>query len=186
MTTQLRTNHFHRIGGATAAAFGLLLAPLAAHAQVSLNFAPAAQTVSAGSAVTFSGSITNTSTGGLYLTGDTFSLNGLGLTVDDTLFFNDTATPIFLASGASFPVSGTAGLFTVAADSTAVPGSADFGTFNITGGTTSSAAGTIGSQTFAVLVAPVPEAATSLSLGLLLLGGAGALAFRRRKPAAAV
>ena len=161
----------------------LLLAPFAAHADnLSLVFTPATQTAAPSGTVTFKGIITNTSTATVFINGDSFTGLSSLLSVDDTPFFS--VTPFTLAAGATYPVSGSANLFDITLDSTATLGSSYSGTFNILGGADASAEEIQGNAKFTVTAAAVPEASTTLSFGLLLVGG-GLLAVKRYKRSAA-
>lgn len=160
----------------------MLLAPFAAHADnLSLVFTSATQTVAPSGTVTFSGKITNTSTATVFVNNDSFNVDPL-LSYDDTAFFS--ATPFSLAAGASYPLSGSANLFDITLGSTATLGSTYTGTFTILGGADAAAQDTQSITKFSVTAAAVPETSTTLSFGLLLVGG-GLLAVARRKRSAA-
>jgi PEP-CTERM motif len=113
-----------------------------------------------GANVLFSGTLTNTGPGDLYLNGtSTTSV----LPVDDSPFFS-TAPPILLA-GAT--VSGP--LFSVM-----VPGATSLGlytgTFNILGGAAADDLNVLATETFAVQVVPEPSTWTVAVLALGFLG----------------
>ena len=170
--------------GLAAAALGLLLAAApSAHAQsVLLTFVQPQQSVSPGSPVTFSGTITNNSANDEYLNGFDFGagpdFGGVGLTANADTFFN--ITPYKLLAGAS---TGIISLFTVTADP-GTPAGSYLNVFNIEGGTTAGDNTQLGGAEFTVNVprgAPVPEASTTLSLGLLLALGLGGVAAAKRR-----
>lgn len=164
---------------------GLALAPVAAHAQAfTVTFAPATQTVLPGFSTTFSGTITNTTATSLYINGDNIDPLAPGLTTDDMPFYNTFGpNPVLLGAGQTYALTD---LFTVT-DTTAAIGAYQ-GQYTIYGGLDPTAADQTGFQTFTVNVpqAPVPEASTSVSLAVLLTGGAAMWAFKRRKAAAAL
>lgn len=174
--------NFRQAAGILSAA-GLALAPAAAHAQAfTMAFAPATQTVLPGFSTTFSAAITNTTADDLYINGDSIDPLGSGLSTDDTPFYNTFGnTPVLLGAGQVYTLTD---LFTVT-DTTAAIGTYQ-GQYTIYGGADPTASDQIGFQTFNVSVplSPVPEASTSVSLAVLLAGGAAAWAFQRRKSAA--
>lgn len=166
--------------GLLAAALGLLLASQVAHAQsVLFSFVTPQRTVLPGSPVTFSGTITNNSTVTEFLNGFDFGalgpdFGGAGLTADTTPFFN--LTPLRLTPGQS---TGVISLFTVTALPTVTAGSyTNF--FNIEGGLDTATSDQMGGAQFIVDAAPLPEASTAASLGLLLLG-VSVMVFKARR-----
>lgn len=174
---------------ATLAVLGLA-ASSAAHAQnanVTFSLTPNMISTTAGSTVTFFGSVVNQAGAPtVFLNGDTSPQVDPVLTVDDRTsdFFN--ATPIMLMGGQSFPSSGTASFFTVMVASNAAPGTYS-GTFNIQGGADSNAQDAVASQTFSVVVAAAPEPSqiASLAVGMLGLAALGLKARKRTAPAQA-
>ena len=176
--------NFRQAAGILSAA-ALALAPAAAHAQAfTVTFAPATKTVLPGFSTTFSGTITNTTASALYINGDSVDPLASGLSVDDTPFYNTFlgGNPVLLGAGQTYALTD---FFTVT-DTTAAIGAYQ-GQFTIFGGADPITSNQSGFQTFQVNVplAPVPEASTSLSLAVLLAGGAAMWAFKRRRSAAA-
>ena len=164
-----------------AAVLACLLAAPAAHAQLDLTFTPPARVAAPGSTFTFTGTLANNSGSTVFLNGDSLSLNGPGLTSDDSPFLSNA--PLSLANGDSY----SGDFFSVSVDP-ATPAGTYFGTFAVTGGADGSAQDTVASQDFSVQVtsgsAPVPEASSVASLGLLLALGLGGVAVARRRKAA--
>lgn len=168
---------------APAALCVMLIATPAAQAQVVFQLTPPAQVGNPGDTLHFTGILTNLGTSTVYLFGDSATLTGPGLTLDDTPFFLDGPTSLAPMGEDGDTYQG--GFFDVNIDSlTAVPG-VYTGTFALTGGDDPSSTDPLASQDFRVTVpgsnnAPVPEASTLVSLGLmLLLGGAGVWGARR-------
>ena len=167
---------------APAALCVILVAAPAAQAQVVFQLTPPAQIGSPGDTLHFTGILTNLGASTVYLFGDSATLTGPGLTLDDTPFFNG---PTSLAPMGEAGDTYQGGFFDVGIDSlTAVPG-VYTGTFALTGGADPSSTDPLVSQDFTVIVpgtdaAPVPEASTLVSLGLMLLLGGGALWNARR------
>ena len=86
----------------------------------SLVFETPTITATAGSTVTFRGTITNLEGTSLTLVGDTVSqLDAAFTSFDDTAFI--TLTPVTLAGNASLPANGFVSLFTVTIDAGAAP-----------------------------------------------------------------
>jgi hypothetical protein len=145
-------------------ALGLLLAcPALARAQLDFTLNLAVQFGQPGDTLTFAGTLTNTGATELFLNGDDFTLNGDGLTLDDTPFL--TGAPLSLDANQSF----TGPIFTVAIDPDAPFQSAQ-GSFSILGGATDSAQDTLATQTFTVGVVPEPGA-LALLMGNIVMGG---------------
>ena len=153
-----------------------LLAPPAARAQqLSFSLDPLSPSGSAGSLLTFRGTLLNTGASPLFLTGDRFTLAGAGLTLDDTPFV--LGAPLSLSGGESF----TGPLFQVWI-APAVPNGSYQGSFTVLGGPTESARGDLATQSFTVEVVPEPATGALVAVGLLPLAGvAGALLKRRRR-----
>jgi hypothetical protein len=176
-------------------AFAVLLATLAAapaaHAQLTLTLTPASQAGPAGSTFHFTGTLTNPTASEVFLNGDTPTFNGPG-SIDDSPFLNN-APGSLMPMGSTDPNTGaptdsfTGSLFDVTLDPSAAPGTY-FGTFEVQGGPTVNDQGVVASEDFSVTVEPpaVPEASTTVSLGLLLALGLGGVVVsaRRRKPLA--
>ena len=175
---------------APAALLAVLITAPAARAQtagnpVSLVFTPAGQVTTPGGVLNFSGILSNTTAGPVFLNGDSLTFNGPAsdLTLDDSPFNSSApASPGAMGSGTDL-YSGD--LFTVSADALTQPGTY-FGTFEILGGADGNAQSEVAAADFSVTVlapAAVPEATTTVSFGLLLALGLGAVVVaRRRKP----
>ena len=178
---------FRQTAVALCAGACLMLAPQAAQAQIVLNqpleviFNSDTQSVLPNVSATFSGTITNNTSSALYINGDTPDTNLSGLTTDDTPF-QDTfvnSSPVLLAAGQTYALTN---FFTIT-DADAAAGTYQ-GHFNVFGGSTPTSSSVNGYQLFNVQVPQaVPEASTSVSLGVLLLGGVAALLVRRRRNA---
>ncbi len=172
--------------GAFCAAVSLLLAPAAdAQTQFTIAFAPQTQVLTPGMTETFSATITNSTTADLYINQSEFGSFPSGLIFDDALFYN-TFGGTLLGAGKTTALTS---LFTVT-DVNAAPGTYIQNPYTVAGGTTANATDRYGNSTFDVVVsnssAPVPEASTSLLLGLLLAAGALAFTAQRRRRTAAL
>lgn len=148
----------------------LLLLPALAHAQLTLSLVTPDQNGLPGETVAFEGTLRNDGSSLLFLSGDTFNLNGTGLTLDDIPFFVDG--PLLLDPGASF----TGLLFNVLIEPTAPPQIAP-GTFTILGGPIEGDQGELATVNFSVSVSAPEPASSALLLGTLVAFG---LATRRR------
>lgn len=143
----------------------------AANAQVSFLIQPVNLAGKPGDLLSFTGILTNLGTDEVFLNSDLFSLNGVGLTLDDSPFF--TNFPLSLTGGQTF----SGEIFTVELDPTVGPGIYN-GSFTIQGGPTDSSFNNLGTQNFNIVVG-APEPASGL---LLLFSGAmGATAYLRRR-----
>jgi hypothetical protein len=134
---------------------GALTTP--AHAQLTFTINPNSLGGKPGDLLSYNATLTNTGNGELFLNGDTFTLSGADLTLDDTPFFNNF--PLSLAGGES--ASGE--LFTVSIGSGAA-GGAYVGSFTVTGGATDTDLNDLATKSFSVVVS-APEPAS----GLLIL-----------------
>ena len=141
-----------------------LLVPSAAHAQLSFTLEPPALAGTAGSLLTFRGALLNTGASPLFLTGDSFTLAGAGLSLDDTLFVE--GAPRSLSGGESF----TGPLFRVWI-APAVPNGSYEGSFTVLGGQGDTALGDLATHSFRVEVVPEPATGALLAAGLLPLAG---------------
>jgi len=155
----------------------LLLAPRAQADDLSITLTQDG-TVLAGGMVDFDASITNTSSGTLFINGDEFSAP-FPLTLDDTNFvvYFLLGPAVSLDSGQSLT---DVDVFTITVDPSALPGEYG-GSYGFTGGADEFAGDDLGSVAFNVDVSgatlPVPEPATML---LLASGLAGVGIFKRR------
>ena len=160
-------------------------APHAAQAQLTLTLMPASQTGSAPGAFHFTGTLTNSTAAEVFLNGDSPTFNGPG-TIDDSAFL--TNAPLTLGAMGSGSDTYTGSFFDITLPSSAAPGTY-FGTFTILGGLTANDQIAVATEDFLVTVPPpaVPEASTTVSLGLLLVLGLGGtvVSARRRKASSA-
>lgn len=149
----------------------LLFLPAFAHAQLNFTLTPPSHSGIPGDVLTFSGILTNLSADPVFLNGDNFTLDGEGLTLDETPFFENA--PASLEGNASY----TGALFTVTIDPLA-PLQMSLGTFTILGGAADTDNSPLATQAFQIrVVAPEPTAGA-----LLLSGGVLCLFAVRRKP----
>ena len=118
----------------------------------------------AGDTLSFSGVLTNTGPGTVYLNGTGFVFSSLDIAIDDGPFF--AFVPAFLAPGGSY----TGVLFSTTISPTAVPGNYA-GAFSILGGADPLASGTLDTQRFEVVIGNVPEprSMAAVGFGILLL-----------------
>ena len=151
--------------------FAALLLPASAQAQLLFDLLSEDQKGNPGSTLTFSGSLTNQGSSELFLTGDTFTLNAPGMTLDDSPFLN--GFPLSLQAGET----ASGDLFTVFLGANPQPGTS-FGTFTLLGGPNDGDMNVLATRPFSVT--PVPEPGT---VALLVAGGAmlGGVSLRRRK-----
>lgn len=161
-------------------AASVLAAP--AQAQVTFSLTPPVLGGVNGDTLHFTGVLTNTGPDPVFLNNDSLTFNApvLGLTTNDTPFFDGTPTGI-LAPAGQVGSAYSGGFFDVTLNG-AMPGTYS-GTFVILGGADANALEPVASQGFQVIVpasAPVPEASTAASLALLLvLAGFGVVRRRR-------
>ena len=166
----------------TALTIGLAAAPV--HAQLLLGLTPQAQSGTLGDTLLFSGTLSNPTTSEVFLNGEslTFDAPVTGLSLDGSAFLNNA--PISLSASGGGNDTYTDGFFSVFVAPSAAAGTYT-GTFAVLGGADGNAQTTVASQRFFVTVtpngAPVPEASTTVSLGLLLGLGGLMLHARRRK-----
>ena len=155
-------------------------APRAAQAQLTLTLTSAAQTGPASGAFHFAGTLTNSTAAEVFLNGDSPTFNGPG-TIDDSAFLNNAPVSLGPAGGGSDTYTGS--FFDIILPSSAAPGTY-FGTCTVLGGPTANDLMTVGTEDFLVTVSPspaVPEASTTVSLGLLLALGLGGLVVAARR-----
>ena len=163
--------------------FVLLAAP--AHAQLNLVLTPASQAGNPGDTLTFSGTLSNPTADLVSVDGLTGSINGPTSQLDNTSFLTNgplSLDPMGTTDSFGNPTDSYFGsLFDVTINPDALPGT-------YTGTVLIPTAGYTGSQPthsdFSITVLPaaaVPEAATAISLGfLLLLGGVSLCCVKRR------
>lgn len=181
-------------------ALGLAVAP--AHAQLVITSAPTlTQSVALGGLTTYSATLQNNFSSTVYFLGDntdfTFAPGptefGFPATSNNTVVLDDGRFSFLLPGGPSLGAgqSQTFILFSVAAGTAATTGTYQ-GFFTIQGSTDPSGTPVdLATQNFQTIVtpnaAPVPEASTLVSLGLMLALGLGgtALAVRKKKTALA-
>ncbi|MES2463121.1 MAG: hypothetical protein V4671_21255 [Armatimonadota bacterium] len=159
----MHSTRFRSLGIAVTAVSALIaLAPARSSAQLTLTFASPTQNGIRGSTLSFIGTLTNTSGVEQFLNSASFTLPGIGLTLDDSPFI--FTAPLSLTGGQVY----TGQLFTVAVAANA-PVQSIGGTFSVVGGRDGNASSTLATQSFRVNVASAaPEPG---SAGLLLLGG---------------
>ena len=133
---------------------GLCFQPALARAQLMLTITPLQQPLTAGSSATFKGVLTNNSSAEVFINGDSFSLPGSGLTLDDAKFTNNA--PLSLTAGEATP---SFPLFDVHVGPAALPGRYT-GTFTVKGGASSASQDALDTESFIVVVgvaSSVPE-----------------------------
>ena len=159
-------------------------APNAAQAQLTLTLSPSSQAGKVPNTFHFTGTLTNPTGAVVFLNGDSPTFNGPG-TIDDSAFLNNA--PLSLTAVTMPGAAYTGGFFDVIMTSAAQ--GTYFGTFEVLGGPTANDQAVVATEDFSVTVAPspVPEASTTVSLGLLLTLGLGGVVVsaRRRKTAPA-
>jgi type 1 fimbria pilin len=141
----------------------LMLAPALRADGVDVSITPVSGL--AGSSVEVVGTVTNNTSSTVFLNGDTFSVTGPDLSLDDTDFFSNA--PFSLDPSQS---SGPFDIFTIDIGALATPGVISPNFFSILGGSDGGASDVIGTVMFDVTVqgtAPVPEPSELL---LLLFG----------------
>jgi hypothetical protein len=146
-----------------------LLLPTPARAQLLFTLDNPSQAGFPGQTLTFTGTLTNTGTSTVFLFGDTFSLAGVGLTLDDEPFLANA--PLSLGSGDIY----AGQFFTVEVGIGALPQIAA-GAFTILGGPSDTSQNELATQNFQVNVS-APEPA---SLALFLPGVTAILLSVRR------
>ena len=162
--------------------FVLLAAP--AHAQLNLDLTPASQAGNPGDTLTFSGTLSNSTAASVSLDGLTFSFTGPTSQPDGTVFLSNaplSLDPMGTTDGSGNPTDSYSGsIFDVTLNANALPGTYIGTVFITTDGYTGSQP-TQADFSVTVLPAAVPEAATTVSLGfLLLLGGVSLCCVKRR------
>ncbi|MGI4787845.1 MAG: hypothetical protein ACRYFS_03240 [Janthinobacterium lividum] len=177
---------YHTLALLPIAAAALLLSGNPAAAQVQIDFQQPIQTGPVGSTFQFFGTITNFGSSAVFISGDVppqASTLPSGLTLDDSASGN---IPYMLSGLTGGNNSYTGELFDVTSAPGTVP-SIFVSDFSLTGGTDqiNDEFNTLTTQRFGVITtAAVPEASTTVSLGLLLMLGIGGIAFTAHKKAA--
>ena len=124
-----------------------------------------------GTTVDFFGTITNNTTGTIFLNSDSFNLSGASLTLDDGPFFANA--PLSLAPGAN---SGDIEIFDVSVSSPLQDAAGFYaGSFSVLGGVDGNASVGLGSAAFSVDTAPHPSSVPEPTSIALLLTGASTL-----------
>ena len=160
--------------------FVLLAAP--AYAQLNLVLTPASQAGNPGDTLTFSGTLSNPTTAEVSVDGASANIPGPLSTPDTTAFVLSGPTSLKPVGSIDGTDSYSGSIFDVTINPDALPGT-------YTGTVLIPTAGYTGSQPtqadFAVTVLPaaVPEAATAVSLGFLLLLGGVSLCWVKRRAA---
>jgi hypothetical protein len=150
----------------------LAMAPSLAHADnIQIALTQTSITAAAGTTVTVMATLTNLTSGTIFLNGDSNSTSSSGILILDNPFL--TNAPLSLAAGSS---SGPFSLLSIVIGAGTSPGTYT-GSFLILGGPTSADFTTEGTATFTVLVSPIPEPGT---LMLVATGVAFAAFWRKR------
>ncbi len=163
----------------------LCLGPTTAQTQtLSLNLIPSIQNGNAGDLLAFSGTLQNLTDAELFLNGDSLSLNGTGLTPDDSPFFFNA--PLSLMPQGTAGDSFTGVLFDVSVGPLVQNGSHS-GSFTVLGGTTDQDSIELATQPFTIRVGPAvtPEGSSMLlmSAGLIPTMALGLWRkYRQRRP----
>ena len=163
--------------------FVLLAAP--AHAQLNLDLTPASQAGNPGDTLTFSGTLSNPTAAEVSVDGMTFSFTGPTSQPDNTSFLANGPlglSPFGSVDGSGNPTDSYFGsLFDVTLNANALPGTYIGTVFVTTNGYTGSQPTQADFSVTVLPAAAVPEAATTVSLGfLLLLGGVSLCCVKRR------
>ena len=137
----------------------ILLGSAAARPQLSFTLTPSVQAGFPGTTLSFTAMLRNTGSAELFLNGDSFTLVGPDLRLNDTKFF--TNTPLSLLGGEAW----TGAIFDVVIGAAAVPGGYG-GSFTVRGGADGGALNEMATQNFQVVV-DIPEPGTG---GLLATG----------------
>ena len=190
----MKFNAFFSVLPASAMLLLALTALPAAHAQapLDLEFNNSGSLIgNPGDTLFFTGVLSNMTGSDVFINGDSLTFNGPapGLALDDSPF----APPVSLGAMGSGSDVYSGSFFDVLIDPSAQAGTYS-GTFLVTGGANGNASDELTDpmkESFSVTVpanpAPVPEASSVVSLGLLLaLGGAGLWSVKRRRPASAI
>jgi hypothetical protein len=142
----------------------VILASVCPASTITINLNPALLTGLAGTVLTFTGTLDNTSSSTVFLNGAGINLAGFGPTNEDTSLFFANA-PLSLAGGAS---TSTIGLFTIGVPGLFGDGSYQ-GTFTVLGGANPDALVNLGSANFTVQVVPEPNYVLLVSVTFLTL-----------------
>lgn len=156
------------------ALLALLFWPLSSHAQLIFNLNPAGQQGNQGTMLTFNATLENIGNDPLFLNGDNAFLNGNGLTLDTSPFFQNS--PLSMNSGDIW----TGDIFTVAIAQSVIP--SDYvGSFTIVGGLDPAAQVDLATQNFLVTVSPTSAVPEPTSFAFFLVAGlsVGTLALSR-------
>jgi len=155
----------------------LMLAAFSAAAakadEITITFDQPNQTGSEGQTLQFFGTITNNTSGTVFLNSDDLNLDGLSLATNDLFFVN---APISLAPDSN---SGDIELFDVTVSNPLVdPAATYLGSYDLLGGPDGNAADVLGSASFSVTTTPEPSA---IYLLLSVIAATAIIASRGRR-----
>jgi hypothetical protein len=155
----------------------LMLAAFSAAAkadEITITFDQPNQAGSEGQTIQFFGTITNNTSGTVFLNSDDLNLGGLSLATNDLFFAN---APISLGPDSN---SGDIELFDVTVSNPLIdPAATYLGSYDLVGGPDGNAADVLGSASFSVTTTPEPSA---IYLLLSVIAATAFVGSRRRRP----